>query len=128
MAHVKDLVHFFPTSAALFLNQFKKWWRGEEIIFYYVHIIYKMKYFGLRSARNVALIALLLAEVGAFVMYFSETITAPVLLGQVLAYEITSLFIKKSSPKKPDLYFSFGVEGTSILLFLSVAIFTYFWP
>jgi len=83
---------------------------------------------GLRPARNVALVALLLAEVGAFVMYFSDTITAPVLLGQVLAFEITSLFIKKSSPKKPDLYFSFGVEGTSILLFLSVAIFTYFWP
>ncbi len=83
---------------------------------------------GVKTARTIALFALLLAEVGAVVLYFSDLISAANMFGQILAFEVTSLLIRGSNPKRPDLYFSFGVESTSIFLFLSVAIFTYFWP
>ncbi len=83
---------------------------------------------GVKTARRVALFALFLAEMGAVVLYFNNLISASNMIGQIFAYEATSLLIYRSSPKRPDLFFSFGVEGTSILLFSLVYIFTYFWP
>lgn len=83
---------------------------------------------GVKNARRVALFALFLAEIGAVVMFFSNLISASNLVGQIFAFEATSTLIYRSSPKRPDLFFSFGVEGTSILLFSLVYIFTYFWP
>ena len=83
---------------------------------------------GVKASRNFALLTLLIAEGGAVFMFFSHTISIAILIGQLIAYEITSLFIYRSSPNKPDLFFSFGVEGTSVLLFLMVYIFNYFWP
>lgn len=83
---------------------------------------------GVKRARTVALLALFLAELGAVVLYFSDLISVANLIGQMIAYEAASLLIQRSTPNRPDLYYSFGVESTSIFLFLSVSIFTYFWP
>ena len=83
---------------------------------------------GVKQARSLALLSLVLAEIAALVFYFSNLISAAELVGQIVAYEMASIFIYRSTPNKPDLYFSFGVESTSIILFLAVFIFNYFWP
>lgn len=83
---------------------------------------------GVRKARVVALSSLLIAEVAAVLFYFMGFYSIGVLVGQIFGFEIASLFIYRSTPNKPDLYFSFGVESTSIILFLAVVIFNYFWP
>lgn len=83
---------------------------------------------GVKTSRNVALFSLFLAEIGALIFYFSNFYGLGILVGQFVAFEIASLFIYQSSPNKPDLFFSFGVEAISIILFLAVYIFNYFWP
>jgi len=84
--------------------------------------------FGVKRARTIALISLLVAEGGALGLYLGGLFSAGELIGQIVAFEITSLLIYRSTPKKPDLYFSFGIEATSIILFLGVWVFNYFWP
>ena len=83
---------------------------------------------GIKASRSLARLAMLFAEAIAVLLFFTNDLTLPILIAQLIVFELTSLLIHRSSPKKPDLYFSFGVEGTSILLFLMVFIFTYFWP
>ncbi len=84
--------------------------------------------YGVKKARTIALIFLLIAEVGALILFLGNLFTVGQLVGQIIAFEITSLFIYRSTPNRHDLFFSFGVEGTSIILFLVVFIFNYFWP
>jgi hypothetical protein len=84
--------------------------------------------FGIKRARNIALLSLLIAEVGALGLYFGGLFGVGELIGQIITFEITSLLIYRSTPKKPDLFFSFGIEATSILLFFGVWLFNYFWP
>jgi 4-hydroxybenzoate polyprenyltransferase len=84
--------------------------------------------FGVKRARTIALISLLIAEAGALGLYFGGLFSVGELIGQIVAFEITSLLIYRSTPKKPDLYFSFGIEATSIILFFGVWVFNYFWP
>lgn len=84
--------------------------------------------FGVKRARTIALISLLIAEAGALGLYFGGLFSMGELIGQIVAFEISSLLIYRSTPKKPDLYFSFGIESTSIILFLGVWVFNYFWP
>lgn len=83
---------------------------------------------GIKPARNLARLAILFAEAIALVLFFLNSLTLPALIAQLIAFEMASLFIHRSTPKKTDLFFSLGVEGTSVLLFLLVYIFTYFWP
>jgi hypothetical protein len=83
---------------------------------------------GVKRARFVAHFSIFLAEVGAVFMYLTGFFSAGEMAGHLIAFELTSLLIYRSSPKRPDLFFSFWVEGTSILLFLLVFIFNYFWP
>lgn len=83
---------------------------------------------GVKRSRFVAHFSIFLAEVGAVFMYLTDFFSAGEMAGHLVAFEITSLLIYRSSPKRPDLFFSFWVEGTSILLFLLVFIFNYFWP
>ena len=83
--------------------------------------------FGVKRARTIALMSLLIAEAGALGLYFGGLFSIGELIGQILAFEITSLLIYRSTPKKTDLYFSFGIEATSIILFLGVWVFNYFW-
>ncbi len=83
---------------------------------------------GVKASRSLARLALLFAEASVVLMFFTNQIALPVLIAQLIVFEFTSLLIHRSTPNKSDLYFSFGVEATSILLFLMVFIFTYFWP
>lgn len=83
---------------------------------------------GVKASRNLARLALLFAEAIAVLLFFTNHISPPVLIAQLIVYELTSLLIHQSTPKKPDLYFSFVIEGASILLFSTVFIFAYFWP
>ena len=83
---------------------------------------------GVKASRNLSRLALLFAEASAVLLFFTNHISLPVLIAQLIVYELTSFLIHQSTPKKPDLYFSFVIEGASILLFSTVFIFTYFWP
>lgn len=83
---------------------------------------------GIKRARFIAHFSIFLAEVGAVFMYLTDFFSAGIMAGHLIAFELTSLIIYRSSPKRPDLFFSFWVEGTSVLLFLLVFIFNYFWP
>jgi 4-hydroxybenzoate polyprenyltransferase len=83
---------------------------------------------GIKRARFIAHFSIFLAEVGAVFMYLTDFFSAGIMAGHLIAFELTSLLIYRSSPKRPDLFFSFWVEGTSVLLFLLVFIFNYFWP
>lgn len=83
---------------------------------------------GVKRARFFAHFSIFLAEVGAVFMYLTDFFTAGEMAGHLVAFELTSLLIYRSSPKRHDLFFSFWVEGTSVLLFLLVFIFNYFWP
>ncbi len=83
---------------------------------------------GIKRARFIAHFSIFLAEVGAVFMYLTDFFSVGVMAGHLVAFELTSLLIYRSSPKRPDFFFSFWVEGTSVLLFLLVFIFNYFWP
>ena len=83
---------------------------------------------GVKRSRFVAHFSIFLAEVGAVFMYLTDFFSAGEMAGHLIAFELTSVLIYRSSPKRPDLFFSFWVEGTSVLLFLLVFIFNYFWP
>jgi 4-hydroxybenzoate polyprenyltransferase len=84
--------------------------------------------YGIKRARNIALLGMLIVEISALLFFFGGLMGLGALVGQIIAYEITSVLIYRSSPRRPDLYFSFGVEAASIILFLGVWVFNYFWP
>lgn len=50
VSHVEDFVHFFPVGAALFVNHAEQWRNGEEVVLYYVEVIYKVQHLGLSAA------------------------------------------------------------------------------
>ena len=83
---------------------------------------------GAAKSRYIALGCLLFATVAGIWYYSIDIYTLSEVYGQIFAFVIAGICIYKSSPKKSDLYFSFGVESTSIILFFAVLIFNYFWP
>lgn len=82
--------------------------------------------FGINRARKIILGLGLLIECSLLVQYFSHALSGWVFLALFIGIEISMVLSYRSYPIKRDLYYSFLIEGSPILMFLLVYIFQYF--
>lgn len=83
---------------------------------------------GVKKSRITGTFFVFLAEVIAVFLFFMDAFGASALVAQLIVFEVTSFLIYRSTPKKPDFYFSWLVELMPILLLIALRIFIYFWP
>ena len=83
--------------------------------------------FGEYKARQISLLSLGLYEITLiFQFFFGEILTVSVFVGLLLTSAITSLFLLKSTSDKGEIYFSFWVEGTSLMMYFCLIISHFF--
>jgi len=73
--------------------------------------------FGIKKARYIGLVALVIAEALLFYNYFFFGMYSLFsALAIYITYELSAVLVYKSHPSLTERYFTLGVEGTSILL------------
>lgn len=73
--------------------------------------------FGIKKARYVGLVAIVIAEALLFYNYFFFGMYSLFsALAIYISYELSAVLVYKSHPSLTERYFTLGVEGTSILL------------
>lgn len=82
--------------------------------------------FGIQKARIIILLIGLVVEASFLLQYLQGTISGYHLIALFIGVEIAMVLSYRSFPIKRDLYYSFLIEGTPILMFLMVLIFNYF--
>jgi hypothetical protein len=73
--------------------------------------------YGVQKAKWIGIFALLFAElILAYRFFFTGTIALDTFLAIYLTYEFSTVLLYKSHPKLPERFFTFGVEGMTILM------------
>lgn len=77
---------------------------------------------GVKKARYIAMFVILLFGITAVIQYVAEFINSIQFLALMLTTRVTAILIQKSTPKRPDYYYTIFMEGTSILMLILVAL------
>lgn len=78
--------------------------------------------FGEANARLLAILFLILSQVMCIYLLVFQLLELNYFLALLTSFFITSILILKSTSKKSEIYFSFGVESTSVIFYLILAI------
>lgn len=78
--------------------------------------------FGEANARLLAVLFLILSQVMCIYLLAFQLLDLNYFLALLTSFFITSILILKSTSKKSEIYFSFGVESTSVIFYLILAI------
>ena len=78
--------------------------------------------FGEANARLLAILFLILSQVMCIYLLAFQLLDLNYFLALLTSFFITSILILKSTSKKSEIYFSFGVESTSVIFYLILAI------
>ncbi len=81
---------------------------------------------GVKKARNIALVAILLFGITTVVQYAYADIHMYQFLALLLTTIITGILIYKSTPDRPSYFYTIFMEGTSILMLLLVVLAEFF--
>ena len=81
---------------------------------------------GAKRALIITLFLGLIIELSLFLQYIFDVLTGWDFLALFIGIEIAIVLAYRSFPIKKDLYYSFVIEGTPIIMFLLVYIFQYF--
>ena len=79
-------------------------------------------FFGVKKAKWIAFLALIICVSLSFIQYFDGTLNQGYLLALIFLYFITSFFIFRSDTNSEEMYFSFWGEGVSICAYLFLVI------
>ena len=77
-------------------------------------------FIGIKNSQIFACVCLLVCELIIFYLYMKNNLFFSHFFSLFMTFEISSIFIFYSSKNKNDMYYSFYVEGLSILMFLVV--------
>lgn len=83
---------------------------------------------GIKKSQLLAVACVFTSQLGAVIFYFNGVISITNMAAQLIVFECISFLVYRSTPKKPDLYFSAGIESLPVLLFLLSWVLAYFWP
>ena len=78
--------------------------------------------FGIKSSKIIAYISLFFCELIILLLYLYNYLFFSVFIALLITFEIASLFIFFTKKDNKELFFSFYIEGLSILMFLGVYI------
>ncbi len=76
--------------------------------------------FGVIKARNIALLAILLFGLTSVAQYLYADVNLYQFAALLLTTVVTAILIQKSTPNRPNYYYTIFMEGTSILMLLFV--------
>tara|TARA_B100001142_G_scaffold179806_2_gene179371 strand:- start:37566 stop:38378 length:813 start_codon:yes stop_codon:yes gene_type:complete len=79
-------------------------------------------FFGVKRAKYIAIFALFICGLIAFIQYLEMTLNLANLLALLLLYILASFFIQKSDKRKGERYFSFWVESLSLISYFLLLI------
>lgn len=77
---------------------------------------------GYRSARELAAFGIFIYQLWLLVKLFVFGFDTYIILAELLAFEIGSILIRRSTPDKPATYFSFWIEAVPIFAALAMVI------
>jgi len=85
-------------------------------------IITLPSFFGIKNSKIIAYISLFFCELIILLLYLYNSFNFSVFIALLITFEIASLFIFFTKKDNKELFFSFYIEGLSILMFLGVYI------
>tara|TARA_B100001029_G_C15041897_1_gene444256 strand:- start:880 stop:1773 length:894 start_codon:yes stop_codon:yes gene_type:complete len=85
-------------------------------------IITLPSFFGINNSKIIAYISLFFCELIILLLYLYNYLFFSVFIALLITFEIASLFVFFTKKDNKELFFSFYIEGLSILMFLGVYI------
>ncbi len=117
----KDTIYRFA-SLFLFIFSITIPFDIRDVEYDLYNVITIPSFFGIKKAKYIAVFALFMCGIIAFIQYFEMTLNLANLLALILLYILAVFFVQKSDKKKGERYFSFWVESLSIISYFLLLI------